>query len=242
MRYTSCLVLLYFAWAQATSAQELLSVRVEPAVVAAGKPAQIVVDMKPSTVNNGACGLLVSFGDGTSQPFRAENNSLPVRLNHTYSISGTVTVTAEGKLYARGLNSVLGCFGNNQSFAMVVEPENLSDREALEMAAKAEALKRAATERRAAEALANAAARDRAAGEASAQQARTDRAAAEAAARKTAEARAQAERSAARAAQPAATAPSPPFKSVAPAAPKGAAPPAQPVKPPPPKPKSSLDL
>ena len=102
-------------------------------------------------LTNGACGLLVTFGDGTSQQYRAENNSLPVRLTHTYSISGNVTVAAEGKLYMRGLNSVLGCFGSNQSFIVAVRHENLSEREAQDLAAKAEALKRAAAERRAAE-------------------------------------------------------------------------------------------
>lgn len=146
----------------------------------------------------------------------AENNSLPVRLNHTYSIS-SITVTAEGKLYARGLNSVLGCFGNNQSFAMVGSSLKIFQiGKHWRWRPRPRALKRAATERRAAEALANAAARDRATGEASTQRPELIGPLPRPLPGRQPKARAQAERSAAhRQAQPAATAPSPPFESCA---------------------------
>jgi len=245
LRVSRYLLPAVFFCAPLASAQELISIRAEPSEVVAGTPAKIIVELQPSTVANGACGLLVSFGDGTSQQYRVENNNLPLTLTHTYSISGNVTVSAAGKMYLRGLNSVLGCFGNDQTYAMAVRPENLSEREAQELAAKNEALKRAAAERRAADELAKSAARDRAALEAAAQQAKADRAAAEAAARRSAAARTQAEQNAAKPMPPAAnvTKPPPPQPRSVPApAARAAAPVPQPAKPPPPKPKSSLDL
>ena len=244
MRVLYGLVFSSLVLAQASQAQELIGIKIEPSEVTAGKPVQIVVDLKASSVPNGACGLLVNFGDGTSQQVRAENSSLPVRLTHTYSNTGAVTISAEGKIYARGLNSVLGCFGKNQTGAIAVRAEDPSEREAAELAAKNEAVKRATADRKAAEASAKTAANDRAATEAAAQKAKAERAAAEAAAKKAAIARAAAEQVTAKPQLP--PAPTPPVKRAdttsaqPPAAATATPPPA--VKPAPPKAKSSLDL
>ena len=143
--------------------QELIGIKIEPAEATVGKPVQITVDLKASTVTNGACGLVINFGDGTSQAIRVENNSLPVAITRTYSGVGAVSVVAEGKLYVRGLRSVLGCFGPNQSIALNVRAEDPTVEEAAELAAKNAAVKRATADKVAAELAAKSAAADRSA-------------------------------------------------------------------------------
>lgn len=227
------------------NAQELIAIKVEPAEVSVGKPVQITVELKASSVANGACGLLVNFGDGTSQQIRAENNSLPIRLTRTYANVGSAAVTAEGKLYARGLSSVLGCFGKNQTVAVNVRPEDPSEREAAEIAAKNQAVKRAAEDRKAAEQAQKAAATDRAASEAAAQKAKAERAAADSAAKKAAANRIVAEQNAANSAKANPPPPpvlKPPAAAAAVGKSEGTSPPPTTTKPNQPKPKSSLDL
>ena len=229
------------------SAQELIGIKIEPNEITVGKPTTITVDFKASTVVNGACGLLVHFGDGTSQQIRAENNSLPVSITRTYNNVGSVAVSAEGKLYAKGLNSVFGCFGKNQTAALNVRAEDPSQKEAAELAAKNEAVKRATADRKAAEAAAKSAASDRAATEAAAQKARTERAAADNAAKRAVAARAAAEKGAVNSPQAKSVA-EPIAKRADATANQSTGVGAQSAVPPPtpapnqPKPKSSLDL
>lgn len=189
-------------FAGSATAQELIGIKIEPVEATVGKSVQITVDLKASTVVNGACGLLVHFGDGASQQIRAENNSLPVTITRTYINAGSVVVSVEGKLYARGLNSVFGCFGKNQTAALNVRAEDPSEKEAAELAAKNEAVKRATADRKAADAAAKSAASDRAATEAAALKAKNERAAADSAAKRAATARVAAEQNAANSTPP----------------------------------------
>lgn len=127
-------------------AQELIGIQIEPAEVAVGKPVQITVQFKSLGVVNGACGLMVNFGDGTSEHVRAEENNLPVRFTRTYNREGPLTVTAEGKTLFRGISTVFLCLGRNQAAAINVRGENYAEKRAAELAAE-KAAKEAAIRR-----------------------------------------------------------------------------------------------
>ena len=102
------------AGSQAAQAQELRSLSVgQPAVaVGASLPIQIDLDIRAET--RPYCGLMVDFGDGSSQDVRAGENGagdFPVRLNHVYKNPGQYTLRVEGKFLTRGLFSASSCKG-----------------------------------------------------------------------------------------------------------------------------------
>lgn len=123
MRSFSFFLVSSFFLVGSANTQELIGIRAEPPEVIAGKPVQIVIEFRSLGVVNGACGLLVNFGDGSSELLRAEENNLPVRITKTYNAGGVFPLSAEGKSFFRGLNSVFGCIGRNQSATLHVRAD-----------------------------------------------------------------------------------------------------------------------
>lgn len=190
---------IFFFVFSSASAQELTSVRIEPAEITVGQPVDITVDLK-SQENSRACGILIAFGDGRSQRIRVDAEKLPAKLTHTYEQVGNFAISVEGNLQIRGLSSVLPCSGSTRTAAVNVRAEDFAAREAAEKAAQEAALQKAASERQAAERAAHQATVDRRAAESAAQRAASERATAEKAVAAGASARAAAEKEAARSA------------------------------------------
>lgn len=116
-------ILVVVASANSVNAQSLVNIHATPAEVAIGEPTSILIGFKSQGNRSSACGLLVNFGDGTSEHVRVEDRYIPVLLTHTYNKAGTLLVTAEGKGHLDGLRSVFGCFGTNQRLAITVRPK-----------------------------------------------------------------------------------------------------------------------
>lgn len=109
-------------------AQSLIGIHATPTDVVIDESIDIVVSFKRQGVRNGACGLRVNFGDGTSEHMRAEERFLPVMLTHTYKRAGDYVVTADGKAHIDGLRSVFGCFGEDQSLTISVRPKVFTEK------------------------------------------------------------------------------------------------------------------
>lgn len=153
-------------WPCWLSAQQLIAVRTEPQESSIGQTMQVLVDFKSLGVKNGACGLLIDFGDGNSQIVRVEEGAFPVQFTHTYARAGAFSVQASGKAIFKGLSSVLGCLGGAKAIAVNIRPDDYAAKLAEENAAKEAALKKATADRAVADAMARKAAAERAAAEA----------------------------------------------------------------------------
>lgn len=215
-------------------AQELLSISVSPQQVEVGQLVNIELGFKPYG-NNAICGLLINFGDGTSDYLRVDEKNLPVRITRQYNAPGSMAIQADGKTRFQGINTLISCQGSAKTAAVTVVPEDYAARRAAEIAAGKAALGRAEADRRAADAAARNASAQRQAAEQSNRRANADKAAADQLASKSAVERLAAKRQAELDARPSAapaTRPTEAPPQAAPAAPK----------PPPGKPKSALDL
>ena len=92
MNALSLVALISFFVFSSVLAQELASVRTEPAEITVGQPVEITVDLKRQE-NSRACGVLIAFGDGRSQRIRVDAEQLPLRLTHTYDQVGNFAIT-----------------------------------------------------------------------------------------------------------------------------------------------------
>lgn len=179
-------------------AQELLAIKVEPSDIAVRKPVQITLEFKEIS-EQGACNVLVNFGDGRSEDIRVEAKSAVVKVSHTYESVGNYPISAEGKAKFRGFNTVFGCSGDTRSTALVVREEDYADKAAAAEEEKKAAYERAAAEARAAKLEAERAARDRVSAGSAARRAAAEKEAALKAANAAAADRAAQERAAVRA-------------------------------------------
>ena len=211
--------------------QELLAIRATPREVGIGQPVVIEFDFKPQ-INNSFCGLLVNFGDGTTEYVRIEQEKLPISLTRQYAAAGPIVIQADGKTQFQGLRSLFSCQGSAKSVAITVLPDDYAAQRAAAQAAGKASLQRAEIDRRAADTAARSANAQRQAVEQSAKRAAAERQAADQQARKN-----EAQRAVASPAPPTTAAPQ---QQAAPIA----APAAPAVTPPKPaaKPKSALDL
>lgn len=185
----SCFALLLHT--SQVNAQELTSMKVTPTSAGIGEQVVIEFDFKLSPSENTArvCGLLVNFGDGSTQHFRVELTKLPLVINRTYTQAGPVSITADGKSQFQGLNSSFACSGSSRSAALIVRTDDYAAKEAEAVAARKAALARAQSDRNAAQSEAAKASsdrtnaqNDRVAAQRAAQKARDDKLAAERAA------------------------------------------------------------
>lgn len=183
------------------SALELTGISVEPPETAIGQQVEIAVDFKvPEDKGQGdsvSCGLLISFGDNTSQYIRVEKNNFSLKLTHAYDRMGNFPISAEGKMEFRGFNTVLPCSGSTRATAVYVREEDFAAKEADEQVAKKAAFEKAAAERQAAERAAEIATAERIAAERTAKKATSERSAAERATQKATADRYAAEKAAA---------------------------------------------
>jgi hypothetical protein len=92
----------------------LLSIRATPREVGIGQPVLIEFDFKP-LVNSGFCGLLVNFGDGTSEYVRVDQEKLPISLTRQYAAAGAVVIQADGKTQFQGLKTLFSCQGSKST-------------------------------------------------------------------------------------------------------------------------------
>lgn len=165
-------------------AQEIVGAKADPAEIAIGSAAEIVIGFRSIQNNNSdsanppswRCGLSINYGDGKSEFHRIDDKQVPYKVIHKYDAPGNYAVTFEGKTQFQGFNSILSCSGQSRSVAVIVRPDDFAAREAAERTAKEDALKRAAADREAAERVADKAKEDRVAAERAAQKAATDRA------------------------------------------------------------------
>lgn len=188
-------LLLFFVFSSA-SALELTGVSIEPSEIAVGRQVQITIELKGKG-DNSSCGLMINFGDGSSEHIRIEENKLPLKLAHTYDKTGVFSLSAEGKTLFRGFNTSITCSGSTHSAAVNVRAEDFAEKEAIEQAAKEAAFKKAAEERQAAERAAEIATAERIAAEKTARKAASERSAAERATQKATADRYAAEKAAA---------------------------------------------
>lgn len=183
------------------SALELTGISVEPPETAIGQQVEIAVDFKvPEDKGQGdsvSCGLLINFGDNTSQYIRVEKNNFSLKLSHAYDRMGNFPISAEGKMEFRGFNTVLPCSGSNRATAVYVREEDFAAKEADEQAAKKAAFEKAAAERQAAERAAKRATAERVEAERTAKRATAERSAAERAIQKAVAERSAAEKASA---------------------------------------------
>ena len=174
------------------AAQELTAIQVTPASAGVGEQVAIEFDFKLSPGDNPArvCGLLVDFGDGSTQHFRVDLTKLPFSVTRSYEQAGPISISASGKTQFQGLNTSFGCSGNSRSTALVVRTDDYAAKEAEAVAARKAALARAQNDRNAAQSEAAKASNDRA-------NAQNDRAAAQRAAQKAREDKLAADKAAA---------------------------------------------
>lgn len=227
------------------SAQELTSVQVSRNEIGIGEGFELQLHLKKiDNSNQTVCNLVVDFGDGRTEQVRITAPRYVVDLSHSYKRPGTAVIQVYGKTRFQGLQTAFGCFGDRQTVAVNVLPEDFAVRRAAALAEKEAALQRAEAEREAARLAATEAQKQRSAAQQAAEQARVERATAERIAKDAARQRAAVQRDAKKQASSASRGapqivPAPEVKSAAP--PPTAATPDK-TRTAPPRAKSSLDL
>lgn len=72
------------------------------------------------------CGLTVDWGNGAKQDIRIGDDNLktsPAMLSYKYATPGNYTITVQGRLLVRGLNTAAACEGNPRPVAVTVVDE-----------------------------------------------------------------------------------------------------------------------
>lgn len=101
----------------AAHAQEVTSIKVEPAQAEKGKPVKVTAVTTQKEGFGINCGLRINFGDGKSEDFKiTKAEMLNLTVEHTYANAGTYEVWTEGKR----VTSHLACPGKKQKTSVTI--------------------------------------------------------------------------------------------------------------------------
>ena len=109
----------------------------------AGESTSLIAQLETLQGKSSWCGLLVSYGDGTTTDHRLDDSTIPLRLTHIYANPGTYTVVAEGKTIFRGFNTAASCGGSSKTTTItVIDPAQKQREQALRSELDAEQKKK----------------------------------------------------------------------------------------------------
>jgi len=95
-------------------AQELTNLSADPLQGAPGQSVTITVEVRGKSQPAFQCGLSIAFGDGETRDIRISEKDTPLKLTRSYGRPGSYTISVQGKLMVRGINSVFPCTGSSK--------------------------------------------------------------------------------------------------------------------------------
>lgn len=96
------------------ASQELSSLSLKANRIAMNSPSELSIEFKENKPQVW-CGASIDWGDGVKQDIRIGDDGLktsPVKLSHSYSLSGTFNISVQGKTIIRGLGTAVSCDGS----------------------------------------------------------------------------------------------------------------------------------